>query len=360
MRCPAASAWTPSCTAHRARCRGSRASKPTPPSSPPRMFPAPGQATGPGAATTAPWGALDVNNGAPHPAGARSRPNASSAAHHGGSRPSLESSTHAAALSRSSAHDRWRAAGAAAGVPQDVGEGTKKKRSDPMRVREAEHGDPVEEGQGGREGVGGERRGQAPGRRRVRVRATPEEESRAAPAENAPTTTTTPEATKNKSARDLWAAAGAAAGVTDAAVASAAKKRSPLLMAYKKMKRIAGIPSKKDKEAEKAEKAAAEARANFPATPKTLRSSRLPTRCASRRPGGARLCRRPGTSPRSRRSSDRRSAGTRGDRAHRAAGASAAARRVGVGTRRSASAPVVARASGDRVHQRDVGPRAGG
>ena len=105
-----------------------RASKPTPPSSPPRMFPAPGQATGPGAATTAPWGALDVNNGAPHPAGARSRPNASSAAHHGGSRPSVESSTHAAP-SRSSASDRWRAAGAAAGVPEDVGEGTKKKRS---------------------------------------------------------------------------------------------------------------------------------------------------------------------------------------------------------------------------------------
>ena len=89
-------------------------------------------------------------------------------------------------------------------------------------------------------------------------------------AENAPTTTTTPEATKNKSARDLWAAAGAAAGGAAAAVASAAKKRSPLLMAYKKMKRIAGIPSKKDKEAEKAEKAEKEARENFPATPKTL------------------------------------------------------------------------------------------
>ena len=104
-----------------------RASKHTPPSSPPRMFPAPGQDR-PRRRDDRAVGALDVNNGAPHPAGARSRPNASSAAHHGGSRPSLESSTRAA-VSRSSASDRWRAAGAAAGVPEDVGEGTKKKRS---------------------------------------------------------------------------------------------------------------------------------------------------------------------------------------------------------------------------------------
>ena len=250
-----------------------RASKPTPPSSPPRMFPAPGQATGPGAATTAPWGALDVNNGAPHPAGARSRPNASSAAHHGGSRPSLESSTHAAALSRSSAHDRWRAAGAAAGVPQDVGEGTKKKRSGFILAYKAvkrSMGIPSKKDKAAaKESAEKEEakpRGAVAFASVLPPRKNPERHS----AENAPTTTTTPEATKNMSARDLWAAAGAAAGVTDAAVASAAKKRSPLLMAYKKMKRIAGIPSKKDKEAEKAEKAAAEARANFPATPKTL------------------------------------------------------------------------------------------
>ena len=44
---------------------------------------------------------------------------------------------------------------------------------------EAEHGDPVEEGQGSREGVRG-RRGQAPRRRGVRVRATPRKNPRAA------------------------------------------------------------------------------------------------------------------------------------------------------------------------------------
>ena len=66
-----------------------------------------------------------------------------------------------------------------------------------------------------------------------------------------------------RSAKDLWATAGAASGVTDEAIASASKKKSPLLMAYKKMKRSMGIPSKK-------ERAEREARANFPATPKTL------------------------------------------------------------------------------------------
>ena len=191
--------------------------------------------------------------------------------------------------------------------------------------------------------------------------------------ENAPTmhttTTTTPEATKNKSARDLWAAAGAAAGVTDAAVASASKRRSPLLMAYKKMKRIAGIPSKKDKEAAKAEKAEKEARENFPATPKTLpelaaadpmrqsppgRSAAVPeTRYQSALaqiigpPIGGHKERGPSPSGGGRR--ERRERRRRRRRR----------RRAGVGTRRSASAPVVARAS-ERVRERDVGPRAGG
>ena len=66
-----------------------------------------------------------------------------------------------------------------------------------------------------------------------------------------------------RSAKDLWATAGAASGVTDEAIASASKKKSPLLMAYKKMKRSMGIPSKK-------ERAEREALTNFPATPKTL------------------------------------------------------------------------------------------
>ena len=243
-----------------------RASKHTPPSSPPRMFPAPGQATGPGAATTAPWGTLDVNNGAPHPAGARSRPNASSAAHHGGSRPSLESSTRAA-VSRSSASDRWRAAGAAAGVPEDVGEGTKKKRSGFILAYKAlkrSMGIPSKKDRAlAKESADAEAkpRGAAAFASALPPRKNPE---RRRSAENAPTTTT-PDATKNKSAGDLWAAAGSAAGVTEET-----KKRSPLLMAYKKMKRAAGIPSKKEREAREAEKAAAEARANFPATPKTL------------------------------------------------------------------------------------------
>ena len=243
-----------------------RASKHTPPSSPPRMFPAPGQATGPGAATTAPWGTLDVNNGAPHPAGARSRPNASSAAHHGGSRPSLESSTRAA-VSRSSASDRWRAAGAAAGVPEDVGEGTKKKRSGFILAYKAlkrSMGIPSKKDRAlAKESADAEAkpRGAAAFASALPPRKNPEWRRSA---ENAPTTTT-PDATKNKSAGDLWAAAGSAAGVTEET-----KKRSPLLMAYKKMKRAAGIPSRKEREAREAEKAAAEARANFPATPKTL------------------------------------------------------------------------------------------
>ena len=66
-----------------------------------------------------------------------------------------------------------------------------------------------------------------------------------------------------RSAKDLWATAGAASGVTDEAIASASKKKSPLLMAYKKMKRSMGIPSKK-------ERTEREALTNFPATPKTL------------------------------------------------------------------------------------------
>ena len=239
--------------------RGS-ARGPTPPSSqvggssPPRMFAAPGQPVG------SSFNLDNVNLGGAHRSQTQTTASASNPK-------STRSSFERPALLQgrsSAASDRWKAAGRATGVPDNAQEPGTKKRSGFMLAYKAvkrSMGIPSKKEKAANEKDAAKPRGAAafasvlPPRTNV---SSSNASDSGAGAKNDPHSTP-----RKRSAKDLWATAGAASGVTDEAIASASKKKSPLLMAYKKMKRSMGIPSKK-------ERAEREARANFPATPKTL------------------------------------------------------------------------------------------
>ena len=236
--------------------RGS-ARGPTPPSSqvggssPPRMFAAPGQPVG------SSFNLDNVNLGGAHRSQTQTT---ASSSNPGPTRSSFERPTSLQGRS-SAASDRWKAAGRATGVPDNAQEPGTKKRSGFMLAYKAvkrSMGIPSKKEKAEKDAA--KPRGAAAFASVLPPRTAPGlGGASASNAKNDPHST--PGA--KRSARDLWATAGAASGVTDEAIASASKKKSPLLMAYKKMKRSMGIPSKK-------ERAEREARANFPATPKTL------------------------------------------------------------------------------------------
>ena len=238
--------------------RGS-ARGPTPPSSqvggssPPRMFAAPGQPVG------SSFNLDNVNLGGAHRSQTQTTASASNP------KPTRSSFERPALLQGRSraASDRWKAAGRATGVPDDAQEPGTKKRSGFMLAYKAvkrSMGIPSKKEKAANEKDAAKPRGAAAFASVLPPRTAPG--SGGASASNAKNDPhSTPGA--KRSAKDLWATAGAASGVTDEAIASASKKKSPLLMAYKKMKRSMGIPSKK-------ERAEREALTNFPATPKTL------------------------------------------------------------------------------------------
>ena len=238
--------------------RGS-ARGPTPPSSqvggssPPRMFAAPGQPVG------SSFNLDNVNLGGAHRSQTQTTASASNP------KPTRSSFERPALLQgrSSAASDRWKAAGRATGVPDNAQEPGTKKRSGFMLAYKAvkrSMGIPSKKEKAANEKDAAKPRGAAAFASVLPPRTAPA--SLGASASNAKNDPhSTPGA--KRSAKDLWATAGAASGVTDEAIASASKKKSPLLMAYKKMKRSMGIPSKK-------ERTEREARANFPATPKTL------------------------------------------------------------------------------------------
>ena len=240
--------------------RGS-ARGPTPPSSqvggssPPRMFAAPGQPVG----SSQSFNLDNVNLGGAHRSQTQTTASASNP------KPTRSSFERPASLQgrSSAASDRWKAAGRATGVPDDAQEPGTKKRSGFMLAYNAvkrSMGIPSKKENAANEKDAAKPRGAAAFASVLPPRTAPA--SLGASASNAKNDPHSTPGSK-RSARDLWATAGAASGVTDEAIASASKKKSPLLMAYKKMKRSMGIPSKK-------ERAEREARANFPATPKTL------------------------------------------------------------------------------------------
>ena len=237
--------------------RGS-ARGPTPPSSqvggssPPRMFAAPGQPVG------SSFNLDNVNLGGAHRSQTQTTASASNPK---STRSSFERPASLQGRS-SAASDRWKAAGRATGVPDNAQEPGTKKRSGFMLAYKAvkrSMGIPSKKEKAANEKDAAKPRGAAAFASVLPPRTAPAGGASASNAKNDPRST--PGA--KRSAKDLWATAGAASGVTDEAIASASKKKSPLLMAYKKMKRSMGIPSKK-------ERAEREARANFPATPKTL------------------------------------------------------------------------------------------
>ena len=238
--------------------RGS-ARGPTPPSSqvggssPPRMFAAPGQPVG------SSFNLDNVNLGGAHRSQTQTTASSSNPKP---TRSSFERPTSLQGRS-SAASDRWKAAGRATGVPDNAQEPGTKKRSGFMLAYKAvkrSMGIPSKKEKAENEKDAAKPRGAAAFASVLPPRTAPGlGGASASNAKNDPHST--PGA--KRSARDLWATAGAASGVTDEAIASASKKKSPLLMAYKKMKRSMGIPSKK-------ERTEREARANFPATPKTL------------------------------------------------------------------------------------------
>ena len=237
--------------------RGS-ARGPTPPSSqvggssPPRMFAAPGQPVG------SSFNLDNVNLGGAHRSQTQTTASASNP------KPTRSSFERPALLQgrSSAASDRWKAAGRATGVPDDAQEPGTKKRSGFMLAYKAvkrSMGIPSKKEKAANEKDAAKPRGAAAFASVLPPRTAPAGGASASNLKNDPHSTPG----SKRSAKDLWATAGAASGVTDEAIASASKKKSPLLMAYKKMKRSMGIPSKK-------ERAEREARANFPATPKTL------------------------------------------------------------------------------------------
>ena len=241
-------------TSQRGSARG-----PTPPSSqvggssPPRMFAAPGQPVG------SSFNLDNVNLGGAHRSQTQTTASASNP------KPTRSSFERPALLQgrSSAASDRWKAAGRATGVPDDAQEPGTKKRSGFMLAYKAvkrSMGIPSKKEKAANEKDAAKPRGAAAFASVLPPRTAPGlGGASASNAKNDPHSTPG----SKRSAKDLWATAGAASGVTDEAIASASKKKSPLLMAYKKMKRSMGIPSKK-------ERAEREARANFPATPKTL------------------------------------------------------------------------------------------
>ena len=237
--------------------RGS-ARGPTPPSSqvggssPPRMFAAPGQPVG------SSFNLDNVNLGGAHRSQTQTTASASNP------KPTRSSFERPASLQgrSSAASDRWKAAGRATGVPDNAQEPGTKKRSGFMLAYKAvkrSMGIPSKKEKAANEKDAAKPRGAAAFASVLPPRTAPAGGANASNAKNDPHSTP---GTK-RSAKDLWATAGAASGVTDEAIASASKKKSPLLMAYKKMKRSMGIPSKK-------ERTEREALTNFPATPKTL------------------------------------------------------------------------------------------
>ena len=239
--------------------RGS-ARGPTPPSSqvggssPPRMFAAPGQPVG-----SSSFNLDNVNLGGAHRSQTQTTASASNP------KPTRSSFERPALLQgrSSAASDRWKAAGRATGVPDDAQEPGTKKRSGFMLAYKAvkrSMGIPSKKEKAANEKDAAKPRGAAAFASVLPPRTAPG--LGGASASNAKNDPHSTPGTK-RSAKDLWATAGAASGVTDEAIASASKKKSPLLMAYKKMKRSMGIPSKK-------ERAEREALTNFPATPKTL------------------------------------------------------------------------------------------
>ena len=362
MRCPAASAWTPSCTAHRARCRGSpRASKPTPPSSPPRMFPAPGQATGPGAATTAPWGALDVNNGAPHPgrSAIATQRVQRRAPRRVATRPRVVHACRRPAFVRerllAGREDAAGSRGPSAKEPRrsarDSSSRTKPlKRS--MRI-------PSTEGPGRRARGSADAEAKPRGADGVATAGRATEESRAAALRrrSAPGTTATGAA---KSAGDLWAAAGAAAGVTDAAVASAVQET------------IAAADGVQEDEADRGDTVeegqgggqggegggggAGELSRHAQDSP-GARGRRPDAPVAAREERGVPETRYQSALAQISRTADRRRRKERPRRPRERAGAGGGA---SVGRRRSTRRHRRRPGERRRVHQRDVGPRAGG
>ena len=240
-------------TSQRGSARG-----PTPPSSqvggssPPRMFAAPGQPVG------SSFNLDNVNLGGAHRSQTQTTASASNP------KPTRSSFERPALLQgrSSAASDRWKAAGRATGVPDDAQEPGTKKRSGFMLAYKAvkrSMGIPSKKEKAANEKDAAKPRGAAAFASVLPPRTAPAGGASASNLKNDPHSTPG----SKRSAKDLWATAGAASGVTDEAIASASKKKSPLLMAYKKMKRSMGIPSKK-------ERAEREARANFPATPKTL------------------------------------------------------------------------------------------
>lgn len=236
--------------------RGS-ARGPTPPSSqvggssPPRMFAAPGQPVG------SSFNLDNVNLGGAHRSQTQTTASASNP------KPTRSSFERPALLQgrSSAASDRWKAAGRATGVPDNPEPGTKKRSGFMLAYKAVKRsmGIPSKKEKAANEKDAAKPRGAAAFASVLPPRTAPAGGASASNAKNDPRST--PGA--KRSAKDLWATAGAASGVTDEAIASASKKKSPLLMAYKKMKRSMGIPSKK-------ERTEREARANFPATPKTL------------------------------------------------------------------------------------------
>ena len=240
-------------TSQRGSARG-----PTPPSSqvggssPPRMFAAPGQPVG------SSFNLDNVNLGGAHRSQTQTT---ASASNPGPTRSSFERPASLQGRS-SAASDRWKAAGRATGVPDNPDPGTKKRSGFMLAYKAVKRsmGIPSKKEKAANEKDAAKPRGAAAFASVLPPRTAPGlGGASASNAKNDPRST--PGA--KRSAKDLWATAGAASGVTDEAIASASKKKSPLLMAYKKMKRSMGIPSKK-------ERAEREARANFPATPKTL------------------------------------------------------------------------------------------
>ena len=239
-------------TSQRGSARG-----PTPPSSqvggssPPRMFAAPGQPVG------SSFNLDNVNLGGAHRSQTQTT---ASASNPGPTRSSFERPASLQGRS-SAASDRWKAAGRATGVPDNPDPGTKKRSGFMLAYKAVKRsmGIPSKKEKAANEKDAAKPRGAAAFASVLPPRTAPAGGASASNLKNDPHSTPG----SKRSAKDLWATAGAASGVTDEAIASASKKKSPLLMAYKKMKRSMGIPSKK-------ERAEREARANFPATPKTL------------------------------------------------------------------------------------------
>ena len=239
-------------TSQRGSARG-----PTPPSSqvggssPPRMFAAPGQPVG------SSFNLDNVNLGGAHRSQTQTTASASNP------KPTRSSFERPALLQgrSSAASDRWKAAGRATGVPDNPDPGTKKRSGFMLAYKAVKRsmGIPSKKEKAANEKDAAKPRGAAAFASVLPPRTAPAGGASASNLKNDPHSTPG----SKRSAKDLWATAGAASGVTDEAIASASKKKSPLLMAYKKMKRSMGIPSKK-------ERAEREARANFPATPKTL------------------------------------------------------------------------------------------